>query len=599
MHTLGDTLPSGLILLAHAEQVGVSPDDIADALPAAYKGLPVRIVELNTDESVGPPGAARNWSAEQRALEEQFHASVRPIRDELPDYRFVYFGSSPVPLTIYLGYMLENGQRVEVIPRQEERGAWGWSATPGRSPARLLPVDLPNCKDRSAGEAIVRVSTSSRVEPQATRQAVPEPLLVEIDIALEHPAEEAFTTTQEMLDVARAFRQVLDRISDDFPGVERVHLFASVQPGMALLLGAQISKTMHPAVQTYQDLHIAEDTLSYAPALLVNGPRPPEPPALGAEREAQAARDRENLARDFDRLTGFVRQEQRTHVTLWLAGLLASPEGHPAFSGMWRSLPPLSKTPLIHTRVDTTTRTVDDSFRLNAANEWQIDDRWLARLAGRISEEETRRRALRMLVLHEAVHRGPQGLTRTLSTGIGRFPKVLEEMDYHADVWAMLYEHALTDLHSPSEVNEPARFFQRLIHAATETMCAFDDDGKPLREIQVRRLNRYLIWYWQYLLLERAASRETKLDDVLELLAQRPIIELAGPTPQTHDERVFFALDASRMTTPELCVYHQGRLHRHGPRLDFSIAALLEGVRARDGEAVLQVLRAAVEQTAR
>ena len=50
--------------------------------------------------------------------------------------------------------------------------------------------------------------------------------------------------------------------------------------------------------------------------------------------------------------------------------------------------------------------------------------------------ENERRRALRQLVLHEAVHRGPQALTRTSSQGIGRFPKMLEEIDYHADDFA-------------------------------------------------------------------------------------------------------------------------------------------------------------------
>jgi hypothetical protein len=405
----------------------------------------------------------------------------------------------------------------------------------------------------------------------------------------------------EMLDVALAFKHALDRIGDDFPGIHRVHLFASVQPGMALLLGAHISKTMHPAVQTYQYARNAEDAQYHVPALLINGPRSPEPFALSKEQEAQAGRDRENLARDFDRMKGFARQEQKNEVTAWLGRHLAIPDGFPAFAGMWRDLPPLWRTPLAQTRIDTTTRTVDDSFRLSPSDAWQIDDRWLARLAIRLPDEEMRRRALRMLVLHEIVHRGPQGLTRTLSRGIGRFPKVLEEIDYHADVWTMLYENALTDLDSPSETDDPRRFFQRLIRIATETMWAFDDDGQRLRQIQVRRLNRYLIWYWQYLLLERApaASRGASFGDVLDLLAQRPVIEIAGPALLTQEERVFFVLDAPRMMTPELCVYHHGRLYRHGPRGDFSISALLDGVSNRDGEAILEVLRAAVEQTAR
>lgn len=599
MHTPGDTPPRGLLILSHPELIGISPRDIAGGLPDAYKALPTHVIELNTEESFHPPGAARDWSADQRALEEQFHAAVKPARDNLPDYSVVYFGSSSVPLTIYLGYLLETWQRVEVVPHHHERRTWGWAPERRSAPARVAPVKLPDYKDRSAGEAILRVSTSHQVDPHVTRRVVTDPVLVEIDISLESPDEDAFTTMDEMLAVAAEFRRALDRIGADFPGVQRVHLFASVQPGMAFLLGAQISKTMHPAVQTYQYLRNAEDALYHVPALLINGPRSPGPFDLSADDESRAARDRASLARDFDRMRGLARQEQRNQVSLWIAGLMSSPGGHPSFSGTWRALPPLSRTPFLQTQVDTSTRTVDDSFRLNAANEWQIDDRWLARLARRLPDEEARRRALRMLVLHESVHRGPQGLTRTLSQGVGRFPKVLEEMDYHADVWTILYEHALTDLQSPSEIDKTARFFQRLIRVATETMWAFDDDGQPLRQIQVRRLNRYLIWYWQYLLLERAADRETSLDDVLEMFAQRPVIELAGPTMMTLGERVFFALDTARVVTPELCVYHQGRLYRHGTRIDFPISGLLDGFRERNADAILDVLRAAVEQTAR
>jgi hypothetical protein len=265
-------------------------------------------------------------------------------------------------------------------------------------------------------------------------------------------------------------------------------------------------------------------------------------------------------------------------------------------------LPALHDTPLKRTEVDVLTRTVEDSFRLEPSrNVWQLDDHWLTRLARRLPDDKVRRRALRMLVLHELAHRGPQALTRFSSRGIGRFPKVLEEMDYHADVWAMLHEHALTAAHTPREVSDVRRFFVDLVGIATSTMWAFDDEGPPLREIQIRRFNRYLIWAWQYLLLERGAGMgsETTLDTVLTLLAQRPVIELAGPEVRAHDERIFFALDAAHVSVPELAIYHGGRLYRHGSRSDFSIKELLAGVQERDQQKIIDVLRSAFEQTVR
>lgn len=601
MHAPNDTPPSGLLLLSQPEQLDITPKDMADALPEAYKALPRWTVELELAELARQAIETRDWGAAQRALEERFRADFAPLKLKHPDYRPVYFGSSPIPLTVLLGFLLETWQGVEVIPHHHVRRRWGWVSEPDRPPARLKPVHLPDYKDNSPGEAVIRVSTSHRVDPQATRRVIPEPLL-ELDIELERPAEDAFSRQEEMEQVAQAFRQALDVIGDRFSGIQRVHLFASVQPGMALLLGAQISKTMHPAVQTYQYTRNTESEPYHLPAILVNGPSQPEPQPLTAEEEVRAGRDREHLARDLERMKGYAQREKRNPAPNWLAGLFPKPTGRPEFSSHWVSLPALHRTPLLATKVEVETRTVEDSFRLvQTRGVWQVDDHWLARLAKRLPDDTRRQRALRMLVLHELAHRGPQTLTSQSSKEIGRFPKVLEEMDYHADVWAMLHEYVLTEQQSPDEVKDPRAFFLELVWIATETMWAFDDDGLPPREMQIRRLNRYLIWYWQYLLLEHGAGpgQDTTLDFILSLLAQHPVIELAGPRVLAHDERVFFALDAARVKVPELAIYHEGRLYRIGARADFSIHELLDGARMRDGNRILDVLRAAFEPTVR
>ncbi|MBK9260619.1 MAG: SAVED domain-containing protein [Polyangiaceae bacterium] len=599
MNTLSKNLPRGIILLSQPEHLRLSHDDMLGALPAEYSGLPREHVEIDVTALTRRAPSPYDVGAAQCALVQSVRERLDPVRERYPDYRIVYFGSASIPLTIQLGFLLATWQQIEIVPHHHARRTWGW-ATDGKVSARLAEVKWPKYRDRTNGDAIIRVSTSHAVDRQVTLRAVPEPL-VEIDISLEHPEEDAFTCLAEMHEVAHAFRKALDILGDDFPGVRCVHLFASVQPGMALLLGAQISSSMHPPVQTYRYGRHAEEGPYHMPAILVNGPNRPPPPQLTDEDVARAHRDREHLREDVKRMTSFALRAQRTVPKNWVADALSLPEGHTAFGATWLHLPPMHKTPLPKTTVDVSMRCIDDSFRLNPENAWQIDDHWLARLAKRIPADDERRRALRQLVLHEAVHRGRQTLTRTSSQEIGRFPKVLEEIDYHADVWAMLYEYALTEIISTSSVDKPEQFFRQLVRLATETMWAFDDDGSDLHRIQIRRLNRYLIWYWQYLRLEQAANggESMTLERTLAILADKPILELAGPPVMTNAERSFFDLDAGRDYVPELAIYHDGRLHRHGTRVDFPIATLLRGVRNRDGNAILDVLRAAFEQTVR
>jgi hypothetical protein len=589
------TTPPGLILLSHPEQLALAHKEMLDSLPVSYRELPYILVDLDMTDVAQHAIQSTEWTAARRELERQFRDEVEPLRQKHPDYRIVYFGSSPIPLAVHLGHLLETWQQVDVIPHHHGQRTWGW--VPGDPPPRLMPVELPTDRDRTPGEAVIRVSTSHSVDPQLTRRVVPAPL-AEIDIALERPAEDAFSRVDEIEEVATVFRRALDAIGNRFPGVRRVHLFAAVQPPVAILLGAQISKTMHPSVQTYQYARNAESGAFHLPAVLVNAPPRPEPRPLTDEEKATAGRDRQALATDLDRIKGFVMHGPSRDGN-WLAELLQDAEGHPEFRGQWQALPSLGRTPLPGTQVDLESREVEDSFRLSPNDTWQIDDGWLARLARRIPEEDRRRRALRLLVLHEAGHRGTQRLTRASSRQIGRFPKVLEEIDYHADVWAMLHEYSLAGQQSASEVANPRQFVMRMIEIATETMWAFDDDDLLLEEIQIRRLHRYLLWYWQYLVLEvrGRGRRELDLGEVLSVLAHRPLIELAGPPVRARDERVYFNLDPSLVEMPELAVYHEGKLYRHGRHPGFDILELLLAVGARDSSGIIHVLRGAVEQT--
>jgi hypothetical protein len=589
--------PVGLILLSHAEQVAITDREVTEALPPEWLTLPRTSVDIDVLAEARKAVSTGDWHAVQRQQAALFLERVVPVMEKHPDHTVIYFGSAPVPLAIHLGALLATWRQVDLIPHHHVRRAWGWFPhEPGHEP-EVVCTGMPDYKDRSPGEAIIRVSTSHPVDVLLTRRVVPSALL-EIDIGLKTPREDTFACLSEMQRVAVEFRRALDLIGDHFAGISRIHLFASVQPGMAMLLGAQISSTMHLPVQTYQYMRQADPP--HRPAVLVNAKVPAELPPLTAEQKSVSAEDRRNLARDLERIKGFAQREQADGRTKWLASVLSSKDQRDCFGGSWHHLPALCRISLPTTSVDTEIQDVPDSFRLHDGR-WQLDDYWLANLARRVPDQNQRRRSLRMLLLHEGVHRGPQGITRTTSQEVGRFPKVLEEVDYQADVWALLYERALSELESPGSVTPPQRFFMQAIRTATETMWAFDMDGAPLQEIQVRRLNRYLIWYWQYLLLERGTGRaaEMTLPEVTSILAERPHLELAGPRLCTRDERIFFSLDPSQMRTPELAIYHRGELHRDGARDDFRLSELLSAFAERDTNRILDVLRAAVDMTVR
>jgi hypothetical protein len=419
MVTNDDVLPAGLLLVAHTAQIGITHKEMIEALPAAYRALPPMTVELDVADIAEQAIHSGDWSTARRVLEERFQKDIAPLLKKHPGYRIVYFGSAPIPLAIQLGFLFQTWQQIDVIPHHHHERVWGWRPHDDEPP-RLVPARLPEERDRSPGVAIIRVSTSHIVDAHLTREAVADDPLVEIDVSLKHPAEDAFSRGEEMHEVAVAFRRALDDISDRFPGIHRVHLFTSVQPGIALLLGAQINSTMHPEIQTYQYARNASSPPYHKPAILINGPARSVSRALTGEERGQAAEDRARLVRDLDRMKGFAEREEKEKSAGWIDGLLLGSTPPRELSGQWLALPRLCDTMLRRTSVDTETHAVSDSFFLEpSSNAWQIDDAWLARLARRLPSQEDRHCALRLLVLHELIHRGPQRLTSTWSRGIG------------------------------------------------------------------------------------------------------------------------------------------------------------------------------------
>jgi hypothetical protein len=103
---------------------------------------------------------------------------------------------------------------------------------------------------------------------------------------------------------------------------------------------------------------------------------------------------------------------------------------------------------------------------------WVLGDALLIPIMRRIKDEEGRRRAARLFLLHEGMH-AHQGLTLGTSPEVGRFPKVLEEIDYQADVWAQLHDRQLTIAMTQESIKDeqPARQQMRI----AVKQCSFDD----------------------------------------------------------------------------------------------------------------------------
>lgn len=260
------TTTDRLLILTHPVHVPIGDDDIATVIPA--RGL-ANWDHIQVKPLEKPLGDEIDWPSVVSEQERIFTERVEPA---LKTHTHVgYFGVSPIPLALHLGYRVTNAYSFSLYHRYQEGGRWSWRLTPSRESPTFEPSLLPSQPSNVAGPVVIRVSTSRRIDPESTRRLVPGSL-AEIDIALKDPEAGTLESDGAVEEIARRFRQALDRAVELFPNVDEIHLFAAVRNGIAFRLGTEISATQHPPIVTYQYLRSGPEP-HHRPAIRLQGGR--------------------------------------------------------------------------------------------------------------------------------------------------------------------------------------------------------------------------------------------------------------------------------------------------------------------------------------
>jgi hypothetical protein len=192
-----------------------------------------------------------------------------------------------------------------------------------------------------------------------------------------------------------------------------------------------------------------------------------------------------------------------------------------------------------------------------------------------------------MVLLHEEVHRTAQRLTSATSRGIGRrFPRVLEEIDYAADLWTIVHELGRAMRTQEITHANALPHLRTLVDLHLAMLQAFDAESIPFQDVQVRRVTRYLIWYWQSVALEEVTS----INEALHHLTTKPVLELAGVTRFLRGGRVWMDLEAHPNLT-ELGLLHGARFQVFPHSETVPVADILRGIRLSDDALVRGAIR--------
>lgn len=573
--------PNGLIIILHSGLRQISQPEAIAALDPEHKDVPYVFAEL--DEFLPLQGAEHiHWPTFAAKQSDWFNKVLQPAIQKHPDYRLVYFGLTHIPLAVQLGHLIGDAYRVDVYQQDYSKKSWEWLDPKGEtSSLDYLIEGVPQERVGGETEAVIRFGTYISIDPEDTRDLVKN-AAKEVDVRLAQDDWDAFCNRGLVEEAAMHFSTSMKSLTSHMPGLQKVHLFAAVPTGLALLIGQKIRPSMDPPVAVYHFKQSEEP--KYRLALTI-GEEPDLGIIISEEDLPKIQALREELA---SHLKESIRHFAQTLEPdgKWIPKVYAQ-TGAAYFShAEWRGLDPLSATNLTSTEIALNELGDDpDRFYHTGEKKWYFSNLLLHTLYDKLKDKARIKRAVRLFMFHESLHFKTHRMGTDSAIDVGSYPKVLETLDYQSDVYALLHEYAYTCFLEGTTAPAPQVVFSDCIDIMLDTMWAFDAQS-PRDQMQMRRINRYLIWYLIDLRIEHDNCKS--IDDILDILHIKPEIEIKGLTIVPNNQgRVFASFSKPEISKLGIAVVHEHRLHRFGHESGgLDLGALVKGFHDRDSQGI-------------
>lgn len=578
------------IVIKHSILKEISDTEVQEVLPSdkvqIIETFDVKPFSVSMEEMPN-----MNFSEAAIFQKDMIDKKIVPFIRKNEGCRIAYFGAAPIPLAIHLGYCLGNWNNYEVFNFHQKNKSWAWENKTSQVEQALKKFPQENFK--GTGDVVFKVKSSYEIQNHDVHDVIKNEIK-ELEVRTELLDVTSIKNNDQLNEVANAFADGLASISNNLPNTDTIHLFATVPVGLAFLLGTKISPTINKKIRTYQ--YFNGRTPKYEPVITLQEVVQNEHPLTQEEIEI-AQEIRANFSKQLNKaVKGYIQskieeKEKKTLEGAWYELVLKKGNYNNFRINTWSSLPDITEINLQDSKVDLSTTKVEGGFYVTENFDWQIDDRFILGIHKRLEQNhQDTLCALRMFLFHEALH-FYQRLNSFTASNIGRFPRILEEADYQADVWTMIHEYSMEK--STDGSLDFKDYFKDLIKIATKTMWAFDDLDPNVDEMQVRRINRYLIWYWH---LVNITSRDCKnIEDVINIFSIKPLLEIKGLKLKTDSQRVLAKLDQYQIGDLEIGIFTNNIIERRGNSGGLGMKELINGFKARNGEIIEKQLKAFYE----
>jgi hypothetical protein len=592
-------MPERLILIRHSSPLrSVSEQEVIATLRDGDLALPREIVAVDTTSFADDVGAG-DWERSTAYLREQAATIQRLANEDQRSTELRYFGLAEIPHVVALGAFIGDERFVRIVDYDRHGEEWAWPSS--EQTLTLTTTPLPNERLTQAGIAVVRVSISAAISDADVEAAVGRETLADVTISPAGGVVPQVGLVHSLADVEHArsaVRSALSAILAARPAVEVIHLFVAAPVSVSFVIGQELHLRSTVPIQTYRFRRAASD-MAYVEAIRLSAAAAGQAPQpLTDEDRSRALHVRVVFAKALASVQAYAAAREKEALdppNKWYGTLRIGPavaEARP-----FPALPPLWQVVDSRDKVDDAPFDGEDGYGHDKDNHlWRLRDELLLGLADAAGDDGSLQRLIQLFLFHEDVH-DYNALTKYTAKEVGSYPNSLEHIDYAADVYALLHQLGWASIYDSANVSTDAQrceFLAREIDLVIRSFWAFEPRPFPLDEWQVRRLRRYLNWYWRHAQVKRAAPN---LGVAIAALARRPSIELAGMRQRVVGRRHFASL-TKRLPGDQLSmalVLEDERLMRISNSVVTNLDELLNAFRTGNHKAIQQFFNAVYE----
>jgi hypothetical protein len=480
---------------------------------------------------------------------------IRVAAEGAADSVIAFFGLAEVPHLVALGAYVGDERRVLLYDLYSE--GWAWPADE-QTVALREPVGLPTERVAVSSEVVIRVEVTYPVHDDDVNAVVSADRYDDVTLGVEAPARGVIRSAQDVEAVRGQVRDALATLRSQYPRLQRIHLVCAAPASVCFAIGQELQIRNGVPVVTYRH-RSREDGPSLREAIVLTpGEASAAARPLTDDERATAAEVRSGTwTTALDQVVRYAvslhRDNRDRDGGRWYAPLQISSEA--AEADPFSVLPPLWEVVNPKSAVNPDPLPgVDPPYALPKTSwAWQLTDALLLAQRRSATDEESGtldvqhlERLVRLFLFHESLHEH-HVLTKYTALGVGRFPNVLERLDYMADLYASLHELDYTARHlkTLATTDDLHEELKQVLDDVLHSHWAFVEADEAAPRWQVRHIRRFLNWYWRWVQVNRAPS----LAVALRVLAEPPAIEIAGLEQQVGGRRLYARLDRLDPTT--------------------------------------------------